>query len=62
MKMQWVVQASSQSWSGGRDICMNLVRGKPAVFHTISRILEHFPQSCSQIRKIACPDLERRID
>lgn len=43
--MQWIVQASSQSWAGSRDICMNPVRGQSAVFHTISRILKHFPES-----------------
>jgi 2-polyprenyl-3-methyl-5-hydroxy-6-metoxy-1,4-benzoquinol methylase/spore coat polysaccharide biosynthesis protein SpsF (cytidylyltransferase family) len=43
--MQWMVQASSRSWSGARDICMNPVKGQSAVFHTLSRIIEHFPQS-----------------
>lgn len=43
--MQWIMQASSRSWSGGRDICMNPVKGQPAVVHTLSRIIEHFPQS-----------------
>ncbi len=43
--MQWIVQASSRSWSGARDICMNSVRGQSAVFHTLARISEHFPQS-----------------
>jgi hypothetical protein len=39
--MQWIVQASSLSWSGGKDICMNEVKGKPAVYHTVNRILTH---------------------
>jgi 2-polyprenyl-3-methyl-5-hydroxy-6-metoxy-1,4-benzoquinol methylase len=43
--MQWIVQASSLSWSGGQDICMNEVKGKPAVYHTVNRILTHFPDS-----------------
>lgn len=43
--MQWIVQASSRSWSGARDICMNPVKGQAAVFHTLSRIIEYFPQS-----------------
>jgi len=43
--IQWMVQASSRSWSGSSDICMNSVRGQPAVFHTLTRILEYFPSS-----------------
>ena len=42
---EFIVQASSLSWSGGRDICMNLVNGLPVVSHTIKRILQNFPHS-----------------
>ncbi len=32
-----VIQASSRSWSGGADLCMNLVDGKTVLEHTIER-------------------------
>jgi SAM-dependent methyltransferase/spore coat polysaccharide biosynthesis protein SpsF (cytidylyltransferase family) len=54
--MQWVVQASSQSWSGGQDICMNPVQGQPAVFHTVNRILTNFPDSKVVV---AAPEFDR---
>jgi 2-polyprenyl-3-methyl-5-hydroxy-6-metoxy-1,4-benzoquinol methylase/spore coat polysaccharide biosynthesis protein SpsF (cytidylyltransferase family) len=51
-----IVQASSRSWSGGPDLCLNPVEGTPAVAHTISRILEAFPQSHLIV---AAPDFDR---
>jgi len=41
----FIVQASSRSWSGGPDLCMNPVEGQPAVVRTIARALEVFPKS-----------------
>lgn len=40
-----VIQASSRSWSGGPDLCLNPVEGKPAVVRTIERALIAFPNS-----------------
>ncbi len=40
-----IIQASSRSWSGGPDLCIKPVQGKPVVFHTIRRALEAFPES-----------------
>lgn len=36
-----IVQASSRSWSGGRDLCMATVNGYPVVYWTIKKILDH---------------------
>ena len=41
----FLVQASSVSWSGGPDLCMNGIDGKSAVAHTIERIHHHYPNS-----------------
>ena len=40
VRIRFAVQASSVSWSGSRDICMNLVDGQPAVLLTIRKILD----------------------
>ena len=40
-----IIQASSRSWSGGPDLCLRPVQGKPAAFHTIQRALDAFPES-----------------
>lgn len=40
--VDFIVQASSRSWSGGDDLCMNEIDGKPAVYWTISNILTKF--------------------
>ena len=37
-RINFAVQASSISWSGSKDICMNLVGAQPAVFFTIKKI------------------------
>ncbi len=37
-----IVQASSISWSGGRDLCMNEMDGKPVLYHTIKELLDYF--------------------
>lgn len=34
------IQASSVAWSGGSDLCMNLIDGKPAVYWTCKKYLE----------------------
>lgn len=36
-----IIQASSRSWSGGADLCMNLVDGKTVLEHTIERACEY---------------------
>ena len=51
-----IIQASSRSWSGGPDLCLNLVDGEPAVHRTVERALEHFPQSRLII---AAPEYDR---
>ena len=33
-----VVQASSRSWSGGNDLCMNLMDSSPVISHTINAL------------------------
>ncbi|MEL4242395.1 methyltransferase domain-containing protein [Shewanella xiamenensis] len=38
-----LIQASSRSWAGGRDICMGLVNGEITVARTIKRALKAFP-------------------
>ena len=37
-----IVQASTSSWGGGGDLCMNELKGKPAVWHTITRLVDEF--------------------
>lgn len=39
----FIVQASSTSWSGGQDLCMNEVDGSPVVYWTVKRILDSNP-------------------
>lgn len=38
----FVIQASSRSWSGSKDLCMNYVRGFPAIYWTINKIIDNF--------------------
>lgn len=38
-----VVQASSTSWSGSADLCMNLVDGFPVVHWTVRKLLDEIP-------------------
>lgn len=45
VSVDFIVQASSRSWSGGRDICMNQVDGVPVVAWTLRRIRKSFPRS-----------------
>jgi len=47
-----IVQASSISWGGGADLCMNEFQGKPVIWHTISRLLCKFK---SNVITIAAP-------
>ena len=37
-----VVQASSRSWQGGPDLCMNEIDGRPAVEVVLDRVMERF--------------------
>jgi 2-polyprenyl-3-methyl-5-hydroxy-6-metoxy-1,4-benzoquinol methylase/spore coat polysaccharide biosynthesis protein SpsF (cytidylyltransferase family) len=40
MDQQVIVQASSTSWSGAPDMCMNEVDGVPAVWRTVEKVLD----------------------
>lgn len=40
-----IIQASSRSWSGGPDLCMNQVEGKSAISRTVEQALNAFPNS-----------------
>ena len=33
-----IVQASSVSWSGGKDLCMNPLEGLPVLQHTLAQL------------------------
>jgi 2-polyprenyl-3-methyl-5-hydroxy-6-metoxy-1,4-benzoquinol methylase len=35
------IQASSTSWTGGKDICMNFIDGHPVIYWTIKNILDN---------------------
>lgn len=56
-----LIQASSRSWSGAPDWCMNEVNGRPVTALCVNRALEKFPQA--DIRIIA-PEFDRggRLD
>jgi hypothetical protein len=41
-KFSIIVQASSKSWGGGSDLCMNELNGKPVIWHTINRLKSKF--------------------
>jgi len=41
----FIVQASSTSWSGGQDLCMNEVDGLPVVYWTVKRIFDSNPDA-----------------
>lgn len=51
-----IIQASSRSWSGGPDLCLNPVEGKSAVVRTIERALRAFTQSPLIV---AAPEFDR---
>ncbi|MDH1469606.1 class I SAM-dependent methyltransferase [Shewanella sp. GD03713] len=51
-----LIQASSRSWAGGRDICMGLVNGEIAVVRTIKDALAAFPDA--QVSLVA-PEFDR---
>jgi SAM-dependent methyltransferase len=40
-----LVQASSRSWSGGRDYCLAEVDGRPAIDLTLERLRQTFPEA-----------------
>jgi len=44
-QIDFIIQASSRSWSGGKDLCMNLVDGFPVIYWTLKKITENFPES-----------------
>ena len=41
--MRFIIQASSRSWSGGRDVCMNSYQGRPAIAQLVARLFDWFP-------------------
>lgn len=51
-----IIQASSRSWSGGPDFCLNMVEGQPAVTFSIERALDAFPGSPLVL---AAPEFDR---
>ena len=42
IQLSIIVQASSKSWGGGNDLCMNELDGKPVIWHTINRLRSEF--------------------
>jgi 2-polyprenyl-3-methyl-5-hydroxy-6-metoxy-1,4-benzoquinol methylase/spore coat polysaccharide biosynthesis protein SpsF (cytidylyltransferase family) len=40
-----IVQASSRAWTGGQDLCMRPIDGRPAVYWTIRRLLDQLPEA-----------------
>lgn len=51
-----IVQASSKSWSGSSDLCMEVVDGAPVICHTLNQIIETFPDA---LVTIAAPSFDR---
>lgn len=49
-----VVQASSRSWSGGADLCMNLMGEFPVIRHTVERLRSSYDRII-----IAAPEFDR---
>jgi len=41
-KINFLIQASSISWSGEPDFCMNLINNKPVIYWTIKKIFDCF--------------------
>jgi SAM-dependent methyltransferase len=48
-----VIQASSISWSGGSDLCMNEMNGKPILYWTIQSLVSKFGSSAKEIWLVA---------
>jgi len=44
-KINFVIQGSSRSWEGGRDLCMNLCDGIPTIKYTALRVMNEVPNS-----------------
>jgi hypothetical protein len=51
----FLVQASSTSWSGGPDFCMNLIDGESRVYWTVKRIVDNFASASVVIIVAAVP-------
>lgn len=51
-----IIQASSMSWSGGRDYCMTIIDDHPVVYWTLKRVIENI--HCPNIIIIA-PEFDR---
>ncbi|WP_019530928.1 methyltransferase domain-containing protein [Dasania marina] len=54
-----IVQASSTSWHGGADLCMNHLNGQPVVKTTIEKFLNHSPAVSVTI---AAPEFDKGVD
>jgi len=53
-----IVQASSRSWLGGKDRCMDLLNGKQLLYHTIKELIDYFGKEIENIWLIA-PEFDR---
>lgn len=53
---QVIVQASSRSWQGDKDFCMNSLHGMPIVYWTVKRMIDNIPNANITI---ASPDFDR---
>lgn len=67
-----IVQASSRSWQGGRDLCMKEVEGKPALIYNIDRLFCFFSNpkvivaapefdKGGHLDQLFCPSRESRV-
>ncbi len=56
VRQRVIVQASSRSWSGGQDLCMATVDGRPVVYQTIKQVLAYVPDA--EV-KVAAPAFDR---
>lgn len=53
-----LIQASSTSWSGGRDICMNNLDGEPILLKTVKTIHDAFFDTVGNV-KIIAPEFDQ---
>ena len=44
-KINFVIQGSSRSWDGGKDLCMNLIDEIPTIKYTVLKIINEIPNS-----------------
>lgn len=53
MKFSIILQASTRSWSGGTDLCMNIMNGSPVLQTTIQKLYAHFSERISSFYIVA---------